>query len=142
MSCIEQCANIVVVRCRWRDHSATSPGPHHVRGCEVTQIRDEAGILMNDFTGRVRPEDWAPPKGTLRTITVALDPAQYQSDVEAAAAAKAAGGAAPDVYASFNLLMRRKAKENNFKAVLECIRDLIGKNHGTRLAPRHLAWVR
>merc|ERR1719189_3126030 len=30
-----------------------------------------------------------------------------------------------DVYSSFNVLMRRKPKENNFKAVLETIRDLM-----------------
>jgi len=30
-----------------------------------------------------------------------------------------------DTYKTFNLIMRRKAKENNFKAVLETIRDLM-----------------
>merc|ERR1719320_2335660 len=30
-----------------------------------------------------------------------------------------------DVYSSFNILLRRKPKENNFKAVLETIRDLM-----------------
>jgi intron-binding protein aquarius len=30
-----------------------------------------------------------------------------------------------DVYETFNILMRRKPKENNFKAVLETIRELI-----------------
>lgn len=32
---------------------------------------------------------------------------------------------AEDVYGTFNLLLRRKPKENNFKAVLESIRDLM-----------------
>ena len=32
-----------------------------------------------------------------------------------------------DVYSSFNLVMRRKPKENNFKAVLESIRDLMNE---------------
>ena len=32
-----------------------------------------------------------------------------------------------DVYSSFNLIMRRKPKENNFKAVLESIRDLMNE---------------
>lgn len=96
-------------------------GLMYVRGCEVIEIRDEAGVLMNDFTGRIHPDEWQPPKGTLRTVTVALDPAQYQSDVEAA------GKGSEDVYKTFNLLLRRKAKENNFKSVLECIRDLIGE---------------
>lgn len=30
-----------------------------------------------------------------------------------------------DVYETFNVLMRRKPKENNFKAVLETIRELM-----------------
>ena len=30
-----------------------------------------------------------------------------------------------DVYETFNILLRRKPKENNFKAVLETIRDMI-----------------
>ena len=30
-----------------------------------------------------------------------------------------------DVYDTFNILMRRKPKENNFKAVLETIRDMM-----------------
>lgn len=33
---------------------------------------------MNDFTGRVRPDEWTPPQGSIRTVTVALDTAQYQ----------------------------------------------------------------
>lgn len=45
---------------------------------------------------------------------LSLDPAQYQLDVNAAAA-----GEAPDVYATFNVLMRRDAKENNFKVRLQ-----------------------
>ena len=51
-----------------------------------------------------------PPAGFLRTYVLELDPAQYQLDVNATAA-----GEAPDVYATFNVLMRRDAKENNFK---------------------------
>ena len=30
-----------------------------------------------------------------------------------------------DAYETFNIIMRRKPKENNFKAVLETIRDLM-----------------
>jgi hypothetical protein len=41
---------------------------------------------------------------------LALDPAQYQLDVTATAA-----GTSLDVYNAFNLLLRRDAKENNFK---------------------------
>ena len=99
----------------------------YIRGAEVVEVRDAAGRLMNDFTGRVRRED-APsrPAGTSRTLALALDTAQYQADMEAMASAASAGrGPAEDLYATFNIVLRRSAKENNFKAVLECVRDLV-----------------
>lgn len=97
-------------------------GLQYVRGCEVIEICDEEGQLMNDFTGRVKREEWKPPKGELRTVTVALDTAQYHMDVT-----NIAENDAEDVYGTFNILMRRKPKENNFKAILESIRDLMNE---------------
>ncbi|CAN1813775.1 RNA helicase aquarius [Linum perenne] len=97
-------------------------GLQYVRGCEVIEIRDEMGMLMNDFTGRIKRDEWKPPKGELRTVTVALDTAQYHMDV-----AGIAEKGAEDVYGTFNVLMRRKPKENNFKAILESIRDLMNE---------------
>ncbi|KAL0740229.1 hypothetical protein Bca4012_081742 [Brassica carinata] len=89
-------------------------GLQYVRGCEVIDIRDEEGNLMNDFTGRVKRDEWKPPKGEMRTVTVALDAAQYHIDVT-----DIAEKGAEDVYGTFNVLMRRKPKENNFKAILD-----------------------
>ncbi|KAL3814759.1 hypothetical protein ACJIZ3_016027 [Penstemon smallii] len=93
-----------------------------VRGCEIVEIRDEEGTLMNDFTGRIKRDEWKPPKGEMRTITIALDTAQYHMDVS-----DIAEKGAEDVYSTFNILMRRKPKENNFKAILESIRDLMNE---------------
>lgn len=90
---------------------------------------------MNDFSGRTRPDERTAPRGTLRTLTVALDTAQYQLDMNALAAA---GGGGEDVYGTFNLVMRRKAKENNFKAVLESIRDMVSEEEATAAVP---AWL-
>ena len=50
-------------------------GLQYVRGCEVIDIRDEEGNLMNDFSGKVKRDEWKPPKGDVRTVTVALDAA-------------------------------------------------------------------
>ncbi|KAK7308329.1 hypothetical protein VNO77_41931 [Canavalia gladiata] len=97
-------------------------GLQFVRGCEIIEIRDEEGTLMNDFSGRIKREEWKPPKGELRTITVALDTAQYHMDVS-----NIAEKGAEDVYGTFHVLMRRKPKENNFKAILESIRDLMNE---------------
>lgn len=100
-----------------------------LRGAEVIEIRDAQGNLFNDFRGRVRPEDAARGRsGSRRTILLALDAAQYQLDVDTLEPEGAAGGkmgGAAELYASFNVVQRRKAKENNFKAVLESIRDLM-----------------
>lgn len=97
-------------------------GLQYVRGCEIIEICDEEGNLMNDFTGRVKRDEWKPPKGELRTVTVALDTAQYHMDLTDIARKDA-----EDVYGTFNILMRRKPKENNFKAILESIRDLMNE---------------
>ena len=47
-----------------------------------------------------------------RTLRVLLDPSQYHIDAK-----RHLDEGAEDIYSSFNLVVRRKAKENNFKAV-------------------------
>lgn len=69
------------------------------------QVKDEEGKLMNDFSGRTKPNEVTVPEGFKRTITVALDTAQYQLDMDAMQESKR-----DDVYSSFNVLMRRKPK--------------------------------
>lgn len=71
----------------------------------TTTLDIAEGGLMNDFTGRVRREDWHPPNGFRRTVTVAMDTAQYQMDINHMQAAKG-----EDLYGTFNLVMRRKPK--------------------------------
>eukprot|EP00967_Tisochrysis_lutea_P041819 scaffold50291_cov20-Tisochrysis_lutea.AAC.4 len=66
----------------------------------------------------------APVATSSGTLTVALDTAQYQLDMNHMARVKGA----EDMYGTFNLLVRRKAKENNFKPVLESIRDLMNED--------------
>ncbi|KAI2654745.1 RNA helicase aquarius [Labeo rohita] len=71
----------------------------YVRGCEVQGMLDDKG--------RVIEEVW-------------LDPNQYQQDMT-----NSIQNGAEDPYETFNIIMRRKPKENNFKAVLETIRNLM-----------------
>ncbi|CAK0785152.1 hypothetical protein CVIRNUC_008358 [Coccomyxa viridis] len=112
---------LAAIRDRGEEPSpAQQHGLIYVRGAEVTEVKDEEGRLMNDFTGRIKRDEWRPPTGFQRTVTIALDTAQYQLDMEYMQEHKS-----EDVYSTFNLLMRRKPKENNFKAVLESIRDLM-----------------
>eukprot|EP00271_Cylindrocystis_brebissonii_P006901 TRINITY_DN197_c0_g1_i1.p1 TRINITY_DN197_c0_g1~~TRINITY_DN197_c0_g1_i1.p1 ORF type:complete len:1299 (+),score=219.01 TRINITY_DN197_c0_g1_i1:142-3897(+) len=94
-------------------------GIQYIRGCEVVEVRDEGGVLMNDMTGRIKREEWKPPVGDKRTILVVLDSAQYQIDTDA--------GEVEAAHSSVNVIVRRKPKENNFKAILESIRDLMNE---------------
>ena len=105
--------------------TATSPTPTYrsrsasglscVRGGEVVQVVDDEGHV---FTGESENDQSLRGKG--RKIELSLDPAQYHVDAQA----MAEGGGA-DVYSSFNVLLRRKPKENNFKAIFDCLRDLM-----------------
>lgn len=90
-------------------------GVVYCRGCEVLQLRDESDEEVGTaqrFGSREAPSG----VGNLRKLHVQLDSGQFHQDIEAGA---------QDVYKSFNILMRRKPKENNFKAILETIRDLM-----------------
>ncbi|XP_054010956.1 RNA helicase aquarius [Hylaeus anthracinus] len=85
-----------------------------VRGCEVEGMLDSNGRVIEDG-----PEPRPILPGDTRTYRVWLDSNQYRIDMDNASH----GG--DDVYEGFNIIMRRKPKENNFKAVLETIRELM-----------------
>jgi len=86
-----------------------------LRGAEVTEILDEEGNVIND----PNPSERKTPVGDNRVARVLLDPAQYHTDLETIAEGRT------DVYSTLNLIVRRKPKENNFKAILETIRSLM-----------------
>jgi len=93
-------------------------GLMYVRGCEVEGMLDENGRVIEEFgssSGEPKPKF----NSGDRSYRVRLDCNQYREDMDATSQG------AEDVYASFNILMRRKPKENNFKAVLETIRELM-----------------
>ncbi|XP_037087891.1 RNA helicase aquarius-like [Pollicipes pollicipes] len=89
-------------------------GLTYVRGCEVEGMLDESGRVIEEG-----PDPRPQLPGDRRTFRVWLDCNQYRQDLDNNAAGK------EDVYETFNIIMRRKPKENNFKAVLETIRDLM-----------------
>lgn len=85
-----------------------------IRGCEIRQVLDEEGNKMNAFTDE---GEWVGVgEGFKRTVTVEFDPIQYHMDVKNDMAS---------IYSSFDLIVRRNAKENNFKSVLKSIRDAL-----------------
>ncbi|KRX19899.1 Intron-binding protein aquarius [Trichinella nelsoni] len=88
----------------------------YVRGCEIEGMLGVDGNVI---------EEYAPPEAKLgftnnvRTFRVLLDCQQYRLDM----LQHEQGG--EDVYQTFNVFVRRKPKENNFKAVLDTIRQLM-----------------
>ncbi|CAG0881256.1 unnamed protein product [Darwinula stevensoni] len=98
----------------WDQTASQQTGLTYVRGCEIEGMLDSHGRVIEEGPNP-KPE----LQGDSRTLRVWLDANQYHSDMERAASGN------EDVYETFNILMRRKPKENNFKAVLETIRDLI-----------------
>jgi intron-binding protein aquarius len=89
-------------------------GVKYIRGCEVIEVFDENGDVIKEFD-----PNQGRGAGNKRTLKVSLDCSQYQLDMDLKD---------EDVYGSFQFIIRRKPKENNFKAVLETIRDLMNTN--------------
>uniref|UniRef100_A0A665WP71 RNA helicase aquarius n=1 Tax=Echeneis naucrates TaxID=173247 RepID=A0A665WP71_ECHNA len=87
----------------------------YVRGCEVQGMLDDKGRVIEEG-----PEPKPKLRGDARTFRVWLDPNQYQQDMTSSIQS-----GTEDPYETFNVIMRRKPKENNFKAVLETIRNLM-----------------
>lgn len=85
-----------------------------VRGCEIEGMLDANGRVIEDG-----PDPRPQLPGEKRTYRVWLDCNQYKMDMDNLQESGV------DVYESFNIIIRRKPKENNFKAVLETIRHLM-----------------
>ncbi|KAK4193968.1 P-loop containing nucleoside triphosphate hydrolase protein [Podospora australis] len=85
-----------------------------VRSAEIIQILDDKGRPIRDtqayFDGHSR--------GDTRKLRLRLDAKAFKEDAEGKG----------DVYEGINLLVRRSGRENNFKPVLESIRDLTLSN--------------
>jgi intron-binding protein aquarius len=94
-----------------------------IRGGEVVGYVGEDGKLIptNVQSGELLSKNMH--HGTRRTVRIALDPSQYALDI----AEKKKSGDAAWPYKSFNIIMRRNPEENNFKAVLECVRDIMNE---------------
>ena len=90
-------------------------GVVYTRGCEIDEKFDEEGKIIPEWEDR-------PIKGLDRKVRVLMDAQQYQMDT-----ARQVREGGEDVYETFNIIVRRNAKENNFKSVLQSIRDVMSK---------------
>ena len=96
---------------------AEKVGLRALRCAEVINVVDENGrVLRHGQEARDHVEGFARPKQ--RRLLLRLDAASYKRDKERADANKG------DIYDSVNVIVRRRARENNFKAVLESIWQL------------------
>ncbi|CAI8042591.1 RNA helicase aquarius [Geodia barretti] len=98
----------------WSKSFVSQSGVEYVRGCEVEGMLDDNGRVIEEG-----PDPKPVLSGNSRTFRVWMDTNQYQRDM-----ARVVKGE-EDVYETFNVLVKRKPKENNFKAVLETIRALM-----------------
>jgi intron-binding protein aquarius len=85
----------------------------HTRGCEIVYIYDEENNEITDYEILNKKK----PVGTRRRLHVHLDPVQYHQDLNEINV--------EEMYSCFQLLVRRKPEQNNFKAILDTIRDLM-----------------
>jgi len=90
-------------------------GIDYIRGCEIEGMIDDEGKVIEEG-----PDPKPEIKGDERTFRIWLDPNQYEIDMNRTQKQKT-----EDIYETFNVFVRRKPKENNFKAVLETIRALM-----------------
>ena len=97
------------------DTSAELHGLVHLRIAEVIQVQDENGRFLRDrqegINGNFR-------RVQQRRLLLNLDTASFHRDTHEHKDAKV------DVYGSINLVVRRRGRENNFKPILESIRQL------------------
>lgn len=97
-----------------RESFVNQVGLVSVRGCEIEGMLDATGRVIEEG-----PDPLPVLPGEKRTWRVWLDCNQYRLDMDAIEEGNF------DVYETFNIFIRRKPKENNFKAVLDTIRHLM-----------------
>ncbi|CEO95768.1 hypothetical protein PBRA_004481 [Plasmodiophora brassicae] len=89
-----------------------------VRGCEIVAVKDQ--------TGKVIDVQNPTPVGDTRTFVVAFDCAQFKEDLDHHTKGGDEGAVdGRSVYDRMNILVRRRPKENNFKAVLSTLRNMM-----------------
>ncbi|MFH4976082.1 hypothetical protein AB6A40_002791 [Gnathostoma spinigerum] len=89
----------------------------YVRGCEIEGMLDSTGNVIEEYAIYEKLPEL---EGDTRTYRVQLDTNQYRLDATATQE-----NGVEDVYYTFNLLIRRDPKTNNFKAVLATMRQLL-----------------
>ncbi|KAF1812741.1 intron-binding protein aquarius [Eremomyces bilateralis CBS 781.70] len=91
-------------------------GLAHLRSAQIIQVQDENGKPL-----REQQQNQTNGEGRRRKqlrLIVNLDPAAYHDDTDPSKKSRV------EVYENINLIIRRRARENNFKSILDSIRKL------------------
>ncbi|KAL4769678.1 P-loop containing nucleoside triphosphate hydrolase protein [Aspergillus nidulans var. acristatus] len=97
-----------------------TPSIVHVRSADIVQVLDENGRpLREPASGQTNGYRSRP---RVRRLLVNLDPAAFKADKDRTSQGK------PDIYPLINVVARRKARENNFKSILETMQRLIASD--------------
>ena len=97
------------------DPTAEMNGLMHLRSAEVVQIQDENGRFLRERQDETKEEFRRPRQ---RRLLLNLDAVSFHQDT-----VETKDGML-DVYGRMNLIVRRRGRENNFKPILESIRQL------------------
>jgi intron-binding protein aquarius len=89
-------------------------GIRRLRCAQIVQVLDDQGKPLRDHS----QADGPPPRARQRRLIVNIDARQYKRDADHLKEGK------PDIYEGINLIVRRRARENNFKPMLESIKRL------------------
>lgn len=95
-------------------------GLQAMRCAEIISVLDENGRVLRHEGRHADDEELRRPRQ--RRLLLKLDAAVYKADKERADAGKG------DVYETINLIVRRRARENNFRSVLESIKQLMASD--------------
>ena len=100
-------------------------GVRYIRGGEIFEIRGEDDTILNEYGISNYDRNKA---GNKRRFRLKLDCSQYHHDIENGI----------NCYEGLNLVIRRDARDNNFKATLETIRTLMNISTVGDAIPRWL----
>ncbi|KAI2792170.1 RNA helicase aquarius [Penicillium oxalicum] len=89
----------------------------HLRTAEIVQVLDEQGRALRQPAGAQTNGHQSRPR--IRKLLVNLDAAAFKADKDRQSQGK------QDIYPLLNVVARRKARENNFKSILETMQKLI-----------------
>ncbi|KAI9786178.1 MAG: hypothetical protein M1839_007588 [Geoglossum umbratile] len=93
-------------------------GLRHLRAAEIVQVLDESGKPLGAPQSEQPNSGGHTSRSRIRRLHVKLDSYTYKMDSSSAETGN------PDVYEGINVILRRKGRENNFKAILESIQSL------------------